>query len=131
MQLQRDTTVVVTDGEKLRLFRNTGTDLQLALTELPRPEVYGDAEGADRNQRTGQDTRDHLEASFGAAVGKWLNHEVATGRINLLLVIAPPRALGQLRQHYSDAVKKRLVGELTKEHTHDAVHVLERVLTNE
>jgi protein required for attachment to host cells len=130
MQLQRDTTVVVTDGEKLRLFRNTGTELQLALAELPRPEVHGDSEESGHQQRAGQDARDHQEASFSAAVARWLNHEVATGRINLLLVIAPPRALGQLRQHCGNEVKKRLVGELPKEHTHDAVHVLEQVVTD-
>jgi len=141
MQLERDTTVVVTDGQKFRLFRNTGTAQQLALTELPLPEVHGDEEGAGRHQHTGQDNpdhrhlqdrrldKDHQEASFSAAVAKWLNHEVDSGRINLLFIVAPPRALGQLRPHYGHALQKRLVGELAKEHTHDAVHVLEQVLT--
>jgi protein required for attachment to host cells len=45
-----------------------------------------------------------------------------------LFVVAPPRALGELRLHYGEALKKNLVGELAKEHTHDAVHFLEQAL---
>jgi protein required for attachment to host cells len=142
MQIATNTTIVVTDGQKLRVFRNTGTELKLALIELPLPDVHGDVEGAARHQHTGGDNKDqrrlqdrrldkdHQEASFESAVAKWLNHEIATGRIGPLLVIAPPRALGELRLHYGEALKKILVGELAKEHANDALHVLEQVLTD-
>lgn len=140
MQLPHGTTIVVTDGQKLRLFRNTGNELHLTLNELPRPNVHGDEEGAGRHQHTGGDNKDqrrlqdrslgkdHQEASFEAAVAKWLNHEIATGRIGALFVIAPPRALGELRLHYGEALKKNLVGEAAKEHTHDSLHSMEQVL---
>jgi protein required for attachment to host cells len=112
----------------------------MALRELPLPDVHGDEEGAGRHQHTGGDNKDerrlqdrsqgkdHQEASFESAVAKWLNHEIATGKIGPLLVIAPPRALGELRLHYGEALKKNLVGELAKEHTHDAVQFLEQAL---
>jgi protein required for attachment to host cells len=140
MLLPHDTTIVVTDGQKLRLFRNTGTEFHMALTELPHPDVHGDVEGAGRHQHTGGDNKDqrrlqdrsldkdHQEASFGSAVARWLNHEIATGKIGRLFVIAPPRALGELRLHYGEALKQILVGELAKEHSNDALHVLEQVL---
>ncbi len=140
MQIATNTTIVVTDGQKLRLFRNSGDELKLALIELPLPDVHGDVEGAARHQHTGGDNKDqrrlqdrrldkdHQEASFESAVAKWLNHEIATGRIGALLVLAPPRALGELRLHYGEGLKKNLVGELAKEHTNDALHVLEQVL---
>jgi protein required for attachment to host cells len=140
MLLSHDTTIVVTDGQKLRLFRNTGTEFHMALTELPHPDVHGDVEGAGRHQHTGGDNKDqrrlqdrsldkdHQEASFGSAVARWLNHEIATGKIGRLFVIAPPRALGELRLHYGEALKQILVGELAKEHSNDALHVLEQVL---
>ena len=140
MQLPHNSTIVVTDGQKLRLFRNTGTPLHMALSELPNPDVHGDVEGAGRHQHTGQDNRDnqrlhdrrldkeYQEASFEAAVARWLNHQILAGHIGPLFVIAPPRALGELRLHYGEALKKNLVGELAKEHTHDAAHVLEQVL---
>ncbi len=140
MQLPHHTTIVVTDGQKLRLFLNTGAGTHMVLTELPQPDVHGDVEGAGRHQHTGQDNKDrrrlqdrsldkdHQEASFGLAVAGWLNHEVAAGRMGPLFVIAPPRALGELRLHYSEALKKKLVGELAKEHTHDALPFLEQAL---
>ena len=141
MQLAHDTTIVVTDGQKLRLFRNAGTESHLALTELPQPDVHGDVEGAGRHEHTGGDNKDqrrmqdrsldkdHQEASFGLAVAKWLNHEVATRNIGKLIVIAPPRALGELRLHYSEGLKNVLAGELAKEHTNDTLHALEQVLS--
>lgn len=128
MLLSHDTTIVVTDGQKLRLFRNTGTEFHMALTELPQPAVHGEVQGAGRHQHTGEDNKDLTEAGFEAAVAKWLNHEIATGRIRQLFVIAPPRALGELRQHYGEALKKKLVGEMAKEHTNDSLHTLEQVL---
>lgn len=143
MQLPHDTTIVVTDGQKLRLFRNTGSDRNLVLMELPRPDVHGDEEGAGRHQHTGQDNkdrrrlqdrrldRDHQEASFESAVAKWLNHEIAAGRIGSLYIIAPARALGELRMHYGAALNKKLVGELAQEHTHDTLQFLERALNND
>ena len=142
MQLPHDTTIIVTDGQKLRLFRNNGTELHIALTELPRPDVHGDEEGAGRHQHTGQDNKDqrrmqdrrldkdHQEASFESAVAKWLNHEIATGKIERIFVIAPPRALGELRLHYGDALKHKLVGEWAKEHTHDTLQALEHAISS-
>jgi protein required for attachment to host cells len=140
MQIPHDTTLLVTDGQKLRLFRNTGTEAHLVLTELPQADVHGDEAGAARHRHTGQDNKDqrrlqdrrrdkdNQEASFEAAVAKWLDHEVAVGRIGPVFIIAPPRALGELRLHFGPAVKARLVGELAKEHTHDALHFLEQAL---
>lgn len=140
MLLPHDTTIVVTDGQKLRVFRNTGTEFHMTLTEMPQPGVHGDMEGAARHEHTGGDNKDqlrqqhrstvkdHQEASFELAVAKWLNHEIASNNIGQLVVIAPPRALGELRLHYSEGLKKKLVGELAKEHTRDTLQVLEQVL---
>lgn len=140
MNLPHDATVVLTDGQVLRLFRNSGTDSRLVLTELPRPDVHGDVEGARRHEHTGQDNKDqrrlqdrrldkdHQEASFGAAVAKWLNDQYARERLGPLYVVAPPRALGELRRHYGDALRRNLLGELAKEHTHDSVQRLQQVL---
>jgi protein required for attachment to host cells len=128
MLLPHDMTIVVTDGKGLRLFRNTGTEFHMALSELPRPDVHGDVHGSGRHQQTGGGKKDLQEASFESAVAKWLNHEVASGTIGTLYVIAPPRALGELRLHYSESLKKKLVGELHKEHMNDSLQVIEKVL---
>jgi protein required for attachment to host cells len=122
MQFAHDTIIAVTDGTKLRMFRNTGDELRLMLVELPQPDVHGTA-GAGHHKDP-----DRHEVSYEAAVAKWLNHEIVTGKIGQLFVIAPPRAMGELRQHYSKLLQEKLVGELTKEHTHDSLQVLEQVL---
>lgn len=142
MQYPHGTTIVVTDGRKLRLFRNTGNELHLKLEELPQPGVHGDEEGAARHQHVGQNNADERrlqdrrldrslqEESYEAAVAKWLNHQVTGGQIGPLFVVAPPRALGELRLHYHDALRAKLLGELNKEHTHDTLQVLEQALKN-
>lgn len=122
MQFAHDTFIAVTDGKTLRLFRNTGDELTLMLVELPHPNVHGTA-GAGHHKDI-----DRHEVSYEAAVAKWLNHEITTGKIGQLFIIAPPRAMGELRQHYSKMLQAKLVGELTSEHTHDALKQLEQVL---
>jgi protein required for attachment to host cells len=140
MQYPNGTTIVVCDGRKLRLFRNTGTELHLKLSELPPPDVHGDVEGADRHQHIGGDNADQRrlqdrgrdrslqEESYAAAVAKWLNHQVIGGKIEQLFVVAPPRTLGELRSHYGDALQAKLLGELGNEHTHDSLQFLEQAL---
>src|SRR5579872_3114950 len=102
MQYPHGTTIAVTDGRKVRLFRNTGDELHLQLLELPEPDVHGHEDNAvdKRNQEEG----------FEAAVAAWLNHEVLTGKIAQLFVVAPPRTLGVLRPHYHVALKEKLLG---------------------
>ena len=140
MQYPHGTTIAVTDGRRLRLFRNTGDELHLQLLELPEPHVHGHEESAPRHQHTGQDNKDqqrlhdrrvdkqNQEESFEAAVAAWLNHEVLTGKIAQLFVVAPPRALGVLRRHYHVALREKLLGELDKEHTHDNIESLREAL---
>ncbi len=122
MQLAHNATIVVTDGQKLRLFRNTGDELQLTLSELPQPDVHGTA-GEGKHQ-----DNDRHEVSYEAAVAKWLNHEITTGKIGAVYLIAPPRALGELRQHYGKMLKDKLLGEMAKEHTNDPLHTIEQVI---
>jgi protein required for attachment to host cells len=124
MQFPHDTAIVVTDGQKLRLLRNTGDEQKLTLAELPSPDVRGTA-GPGQHQ-----DNDRHEVSFEAAVARWLNHEISSGAIGKVYIVAPPRAMGELRSHYGKMLKDRLLGELTKEHTQDSVKALEAVLTS-
>jgi len=140
MQYPHGTTIAVTDGRKLRLFRNTGDEVHLKLQELPQPDVHGREEGAARHHHVGQDSKDQQrlhdrredrqiqKESFEAAVAAWLNHEVLTGRLGSLFIVAPPHVLGVLRPHYHAALKEKLLGELGKEHTHDKIEFLHDAL---
>ena len=48
-------------------------------------------------------------------MAEWLNHQVASHAIEHLVVIAPPRTLGELRLHYAKPVSQALIGEVAKE----------------
>jgi protein required for attachment to host cells len=47
-----------------------------------------------------------------------------------LIVVAPPRTLGELRKHYHQELQKRLVGEVPKNLTNTPVNEIEKILKN-
>ncbi len=118
MLIPHGTLVAVADGIKLELFRNDGDETSLKLSALPTPDLA--AHGRDsggRHHASAAEHGKHLqeEDSHAAAVVAWLNHETIGGRIDHLIVIAAPRALGEMRRHYHVTLKNKLVGELAKE----------------
>jgi protein required for attachment to host cells len=55
---------------------------------------------------------------------------VVSGRIKTLIVIAPPRALGVLRQAYSANLRHALRTELDKDLVHFPVYEIEKHLSD-
>jgi protein required for attachment to host cells len=130
MQFPTGATIVVTDGRNLRLFRNSGDELNLHIEELAAPAMHAH-HGAGRGphgDKANDSPRSNAEDSHAAAVAEWLNQEAASGRLGALYIVAPPRTLGELRRHYHPTVKSRLIGEMNKEHTHDSLNVLTDLL---
>jgi protein required for attachment to host cells len=120
MLIPHGTLVAVADGKILELFRNVGDQTRLDLSALPPPDLP--AHGRDSGSRHRSSTAEHAkhlqeEDSHAAAVVAWLNHEAIDGRIGGLVVVAPPRTLGEMRRHYHSTLKAKLVGELAKELT--------------
>ncbi len=131
MQYPHGTTIAVTDGQKLRLFRNTGNEQHLQLMELATPEIHAHSNGATRQHHSGaaNPSERHLqEDSYAAAAADWLNSQVLAGDIERLFIVAPPRTLGELRRHYHVKLQENLLGELGKEHTHDTPEFLHEAL---
>ena len=48
-----------------------------------------------------------------------------------LVIVAPPRTLGELRKHYHKEVQKRLAGEVAKDLTGHPVAEIEKILLAE
>ena len=118
MQLPHGTLVAVADGTKLELYRNTGQEAHPVLTSLPVPSLEGHShESGKRHRSSAANPDDQLiaEDSFIAAVADWLNHQALEGKVEHVVVIAAPRALGELRRHYHHALKEKLVAELDKD----------------
>ena len=54
------------------------------------------------------------ELAHGAAVAEWLHQKAIGGQIEEVLVIADPKTLGEMRQHYHTELRSKLAGEIDK-----------------
>lgn len=133
MMLPRGTTVAVADGEKLNLFRNAGDEAGLRLVALPHEAI-----DADRGTSTGRHASaanpDHgqgEEDQFAAGIVQHLNHQALAGKIEHLVIVAAPRALGEMRKHYHKALSAILLGEIAKDLTGHSVSDVERAVAAE
>jgi protein required for attachment to host cells len=131
MQLPKNATVAIADGEKFNLFRNAGDEAQLKLTPLAHGPVNDHHEGAtparhgsSANPDGGQDEED----GFSAGVVDLLNRKVLDGEISALLIIAAPRTLGAIRPRYHARLSAILVGEIAKDLTGHALHDVEKAI---
>jgi len=118
MLLHHDTTVVVADGRTMKVFRNAGTEVAPRLEARDSPRLGHDGHGSGGRHHSSSANPDDTqldEDSFAAAVGTWLNAEVLAGRIARLVVVAPPRALGEIRRRYHPQLEKRLAAEISHE----------------
>lgn len=123
MLLPHNTTIAVADGRGIKLFRNHGTEAAPRLEAEPTPQfedVGNDSGGRHHSSTANPDARQLVEDSFAASAMRWLNGEVLGGRIEHLAIIAPPKALGEMRRHYHPELRKRLIGEFPKELTETA-----------
>lgn len=145
MQVPHNTFVVVADGEKMLFFRNEG-DAEFLKLEVERKEVQDNP--PDREQKTSEAGRT-FDASGGAGRSAYEEtdfHQLAADRFaadtaamlkeralrneyESLIVVAPPRTLGELRKHYHKEVQKRLAGEIAKDLTGHPVPEIEKILS--
>ncbi len=130
MQLPNQATVAVADGEKLKLFHNTGNEAHPKLTGLPAADVDSDNKGSGAHQSSAAnpDESQVAEDSFAAGIAALLNRQVLDGHIKNLVVIAAPRTLGELRKHYHKALSAVLVGEIAKDLTGHPIHDIEKTI---
>lgn len=119
MMLPKGTTIAVADGEKLNLFRNAGDEAELKLEPALHEDVDGDNQsGGSRQSSSGNpDASQSSEDGFSAGIVAMLNKSVLDGKIEGLVIIAAPRALGEMRKHYHKALNAKLLGEIAKDLT--------------
>jgi protein required for attachment to host cells len=130
MMLPHGTTVAVADGEKLNLFRNAGDETELKLAAVPAADVSKDNHGSGSRQDSSgnPDASQSTEDGFSAGIVAMLNKKVLDGAIDGLVVIAAPRALGEMRKHYHKALAALLIGEIAKDLTGHAVADVETAI---
>jgi protein required for attachment to host cells len=131
MILPTDTVVAVVDGEKLNLFRNTGTETEMSLTAAVEPEVDASTSGSATGHHSSSanpDPSQSAEDGFAKGVTEMLNQQVLTAGVTNVVVIAAPRTLGEMRKHYHKKLEDVLLGEIAKDLTGHPVADIEKTI---
>lgn len=68
------------------------------------------------------------EDRFAAETAEMLRKRALSNEFDKLIIVAPPKTLGELRKHYHKEVSTRLIGELDKDLTGHPVDQIERLL---
>lgn len=130
LYLDNNEALVVCDGRKLLILRNTGTRLAPQLkveyerhradaptrdlgTERPgrvQPSVSTSASAVEQT-----DFHDMEEQAFLRGVVTSLEERITSGGLGSLVVAAPPRALGMLRKHYSEKLRQAIRTEIDRD----------------
>ncbi len=135
MKLGHNARVALVDGESFTLFRNDGQIFEPKLKKENNPalDVTNFSAGVRHQDNIGRELgRTQLEElAHGAAVAEWLNTKAIAGEFDQLLVIADPKSLGEMRQHYHSELEKRLVGEIDKTLTNQPIENIERAIASE
>jgi len=131
MILPNDTTVAVVDGGTLRLFRNKGVEPRIQLVEETVADFQpaNQGSGARHRSTSANPDRQRLEEDdFAASAAAQLNRMMLDGQIISLFVMADPRTLGELRRHFHDVTRHKLIGDLAKDFTGGSVETIEAAL---
>lgn len=143
MKLARDTCVVVLDGDKALFFRNGGL-ANVPKLELEREIVQDNPpdreQGSDQPGRAfssmgpGRSAYDETDFHqleqdrFAAQMADLLKKRALANEYDRLIVVAPPRTLGEMRKHYHKQVEQRLIGEIGKDLTGHPVSEIEKII---
>ena len=143
MQIPHDSFVLVADGRKSLFFRNEGDgeypNLVVEHAEQHRDskdrEIKTDAPGTTkqsagygRSTYEEPDFQQQEEDRFAADMAEMLKSRALANDFASLVVVAPPRALGELRKHYDKEVERRLVAEVPKDLVNLPVDEIEKIL---
>ncbi|MGV3511923.1 MAG: host attachment protein [Novosphingobium sp.] len=112
MLIPHGTVIAIVDGKAWELYRNAGTEAapELAAIDTPALAEHNHSSGGSRASPHQQDETAHC-----AAVADWLNRQVQAHKIGQIVLIAPPRALGELRRELNKATQHAMIRELAKD----------------
>ena len=142
MMLAHNTLVLVADGRKLLFLRNHGDEMRIDLhleahqeqdnppTREQGTDVPGRSFGNGGRRSAMEQTDFHQieEDRFAAEAADLLRDRALNGDFKALVVVAPPRTLGELRKHYHKEVASRIVQELHKDLTGFPIEDIEAAL---
>ena len=135
--------VVVCDGAKALILENVGDAISPNLrtrevhaqpdsktseqgTDAPGRSI--NSNGSRRSAMEQTDWHAQAEQQFLIDLAKRLDAAVTAGETKSLIVIAPPRALGMLRQAFSTAVRNAIRAEIDKDYVKMPLDEIEKHL---
>ncbi|MBT9612871.1 MAG: host attachment protein [Burkholderiales bacterium] len=142
MNLPNNTLVLVADGRKMLFLRNHGDGAQIDLRieahreqdNPPNRDQASDAPGRSfasvgsrRSAMEETDFHQIEEDRFAAEAASLLR--ALSSDFETLVVVAPPRTLGELRKHYHQEVTSRIINEIDKDFTGRPIDEIEAALT--
>lgn len=143
MKIPSNALVLVADGRKMLFLRNHG---DADLPDLRVEEHHQQDNPADRDQKSdkqgnstsstslSRDTHEETdyhqlaEDRFAGEAAEMLRRRALANDFDKLIVVAPPRTLGELRKRYHKEVQSRLHGEVDKDLTGRPVVEIEKLL---
>jgi protein required for attachment to host cells len=144
VQIPANALVLVSDGRRARLLRNQGTPVkpQLIVEQaLDRDNPPTREQGTDKpGRRQGPggsiggaieqtDYHQQQEERFAAEIADLLYKLGHAGNYDELVVVAPPKMLGDLRAKFHPEVSGAIVGELPRDLTQYSVPEIGRMLS--
>lgn len=126
------TWILIADGAQARVLENTGPGkglqqvegLDFAIPALQAQEIVSDRPGrradAGVGHRSAMEQPDPVaqrEAAFVKSMAELLEKKRAEGAFDRLVVAAAPTALGDLRPHLTDPLRKCILAEIPKDLT--------------
>lgn len=131
MELPKGAIVAVADGEKLKVFRNSGDAGAPKLSEVTLGQVEAQNAGSgSRHESSSANPSDSQqdEDGFAAGIAELLNKQALDGKAEHVVIIAAPRTLGELRKHYHKTLSAIIVGEIAKDLTGQSIAEIEQAI---
>lgn len=129
MKVPHKALILVCDGQRAQLYRNRGSLFEPDLEQLwsrvqdnppsreqgtDRPGRLNDSLG-NRSAVEIADRHRQAEERFAAELAGGINDDAARGEAEPIVLVAPPRMLGDLRKSLGEQARRHVVGELDKD----------------
>jgi protein required for attachment to host cells len=146
MLIRHNALVLVADGRKYLLLRNTGDFRHVTLShegggEKANPATHEQGSdspgraffsaGTARSAMEEVDWHQIEEDRFAGRTADLLGALAAEGKFEELIAVAPPKTLAALRECWGHPVASRLAGEIPKDLTKHPVEEIARILERE
>jgi protein required for attachment to host cells len=138
--------VFVGDGQKALFLINEGDEKFPNLRRLsveehrdpPTHEQGSDAPGRayssvgwGRSAVGETDWHEREKEHFAASIADQINKAAQSAAFNQLVVVAPPKILGDLRREFTKKTDAKIVAEIPKDLTHHTIAEIEGLLTGQ